>query len=59
MADFLDKLDDFYGNVSSGETLIQLFYNDYQKHDESIVSYGSRLELFRDRFVVVKRDSKS
>lgn len=44
VADILNKLDGFYGNVSSGETLIQSFYNDYQKDDESIVSYGSRLE---------------
>ena len=44
MADILNKLYGFYGNVSSGETLIQSFYNGYQKDDESIVSYGSRLE---------------
>lgn len=44
VADILEKLDGFYGNVSSGETLIQSFYNDYQKDTESIVSYGSRLE---------------
>ena len=44
VADILNKLDGFYGNGSSGETLIQSFYNDYKKDDESIVSYVSRLE---------------
>ena len=29
----LDKLDGFYGNVSSAETIIQSFYNDYQKEN--------------------------
>ena len=42
--DILNKLDGFYGNVSSTETLIQSFYSDYQKPNESIVEYGSRLE---------------
>lgn len=40
----LDKLEGFYGNVSSSETLMQEFYNDCQKENESIVAYGSRLE---------------
>ena len=44
VTDILNKLDGFYGNVNSRETLIQSFYNDYQKDDESIVSYGSCLE---------------
>ena len=40
----LDKLDGFYGLVSSSETLMQEFYNDSQRENESIVQYGSRLE---------------
>lgn len=32
------------GNVASGETLMQSFYNDSQKEGESIVVYASRLE---------------
>lgn len=35
---------DFLGNVASGETLMQSFYNDSQKEGESIVVYASRLE---------------
>lgn len=42
--DILNKLDGFYGNVSSGETHIQSFYSDYQQDKDSIVEYGSRLE---------------
>lgn len=44
VADILNKLDGFYGNVSSAETLMQNFYSDFQKDKESIVEYGSRLE---------------
>ncbi|XP_062606042.1 uncharacterized protein LOC134267845 [Saccostrea cucullata] len=40
----LEKLEGFYGMVSSSETLMQQFYNDCQKENESIVAYGSRLE---------------
>ena len=49
--DILNKLDGFYGNVSTTETLIQSFYNDFQKDTESIVSYGSRLEQTLSRAV--------
>ena len=42
--DILNKLDGFYGNVSTTHTLIQSFYNDYQKDCESMIAYGSRLE---------------
>ena len=42
--DILNKLDGFNGNVSSGETLIQSFYSDYQKDSETIVAYGSRFK---------------
>ena len=42
--DIVNKLDGFYGNVSTTHTLIQSFYNDYQKDCESIIAYGSRLE---------------
>lgn len=49
--DILDKLDGFYGNVSSSETLIQSFYSDFQKEKESIVEYGSRLEQILSRAI--------
>ena len=44
VSDIIEKLDGFYGNVSSSETLVQSFYMDFQKETESIVQYGSRLE---------------
>ena len=37
--------------VSSGATLMQTFYNDFQKDSESIVSYGTRLEQTLSRAV--------
>ena len=37
VADILDKLDGFYGNASTSETLMQNFYSDYQKDDDTIV----------------------
>lgn len=51
VAEILTKLDGFYGNVSSGETLIQSFYNDFQKENETIVAYGSRLEQTLSRAI--------
>lgn len=47
----LDKLDGFFGNVSTSETLIQSFYSDCQKENESVVAYGSRLEQTISRAV--------
>ena len=44
LQDILAKLDGFFGNVASGETLMQSFYNDFQKDGESLVVYASRLE---------------
>ena len=44
VADILGKLDGFYGNVSSSETLIQSFYSDFQNENESVVLFGSRME---------------
>lgn len=40
----MKKVDTFFGNVASGETLMQSFYNDRQKKGDSIVVYASRLE---------------
>lgn len=51
VADILQKLDVFFGNVSSCETLMQNFYSDYQKDKESIVQYGSRLEQTLSRAI--------
>ena len=49
VTDILHKLDGFYGNVSSSETLMQCFYSDFQKDKESKVEYGSRLEQILSR----------
>lgn len=40
----MKTLDEFVGNVASGETLMQSFYNDSQKEGEFIVVYASKLE---------------
>ena len=50
--EILEKLEGFYGMVSSGATLMQTFYNDLQKDSESIVSYGTRLEQTLSRAVI-------
>ena len=47
----LQKLDGFYGNVSTAETIIQSFYNDCQKDNESVATFGSRLEQTLSRAI--------
>ena len=47
----LDKLEGFYGIVSTGATLMQTFYNGFQKEDETIVSYGTRIEQTLSRAI--------
>ena len=47
----LEKLDGFYGNVSTAETIIQSFYNDFQKERECVASFGSRLEQTLSRAI--------
>ena len=42
--DILEKLDGFYGNVCTSETLMQSFYSDCQRDNKTNVSYGSRIE---------------
>ena len=49
--EILHKLNDFYGNVSTAETIIQSFYNDFQKEDGSVASFGSRLEQTLSRAI--------
>ena len=41
----------FYGDVCSSETLIQIFYSDFQKDTESIVAFGSKIEQTMSRAV--------
>ena len=47
----LDKLDGFYGNVSTPETIIQSFYSYFQKENESVATFGSRLEQTLSRAI--------
>ena len=44
LTDVVNKLDGFFGSVSTNENLMQAFYSDFQKDSESIVVYASRLE---------------
>ena len=49
--DILRKLDGFFGNVATIQTLMQSFYSDCQKDDESIVTFGSRLDRTLSRAI--------
>ena len=49
--DILDKLDGFYGNVSSPEAIIQSFYSDAQRGGECVATFGSRLEQTLSRAI--------
>ena len=42
--EMIEKLESVFGNVVSGESLVQEFYNAYQKADESSTLWGIRLE---------------
>lgn len=51
--EILQKLDGFYDDPSTTQTLMQSFYSDCQKEDESIVAFGSRLEHTLSRAIAV------
>ena len=40
----LEKLDGLYGNVLTGEALVQQFYSARQKPEEPVAKWGCRLE---------------
>ena len=42
--EIIRKLESIYGNVRSGESVVEEFYNSHQKKDESISAWGIRLE---------------
>ena len=42
--DILGKLDGLFGDVLTGESLLQQFYSERQKADESVAVWGCRLE---------------
>ena len=45
----IEKLEGVFGNVASGESIVQEFYNAYQKPDESTTLWGIRLEEIFER----------
>ncbi|XP_020898574.1 paraneoplastic antigen-like protein 5 [Exaiptasia diaphana] len=47
----LRKLEGVYGNVDSGTTLLQKFYNARQESGESVAEYGCRLEEVVNRAI--------
>ena len=47
--EMIEKLESVFGNVASGESLVQEFYNAYQKADESSTLWGIRLEELFER----------
>ncbi len=42
--EMLTKLETIFGNVASGETILQSFYMANQRSDESVAAWGLRLE---------------
>ena len=42
--DVLNKLEGIYGNVSSKEVLMQQFYMESQREDETVADYSNRIE---------------
>ena len=47
--EMIAKLEGVFGNVASGESIVQEFYNAYQKPDESTTLWGIRLEEIFER----------
>ena len=47
--EIIEKLEGVFGNVASGESIVQEFYNAYQKPDESTTLWGIRLEEIFER----------
>ena len=40
----LKRLEGVFGNVATGESIVQAFYTAFQKPEESVNSWGLRLE---------------
>ena len=49
--DIIDKMESVFGNVASGESVIQEFYTATQRKDESVADWGIRLEDIFERAV--------
>ena len=60
--DILKKLDVFFGDISTNEMIMQEFFNAYQKPDESVTTFGCRLEMLLSSAVehgYLEKDSKN
>ena len=49
--EIIDKMESVFGNVASGESVLQEFYTASQKKDESITEWGIRLEEILQRAI--------
>ena len=49
--DILERLENVYGNVASGEAVLQKFYTVHQEEDESVTDWGLRLEQILQRAI--------
>ena len=47
--EMIEKLEGVFGNVASGESIVQEFYDAYQKPDDSTTLWGIRLEEIFER----------
>ena len=50
-ADIINKLESVFGNIASGESVLQEFYTASQKPDESVTMWGLRIEEFLQRAI--------
>lgn len=50
--EILSKLDGIFGNVATGESVLQEFYTAEQRQDESVATWGLRLEEILQKAVV-------
>ena len=49
--DILERLESVYGNVASGEAVLQEFYTVHQEEEESVADWGLRLEQILQRAI--------
>ena len=49
--DILERLESVYGNVASGEAVLQEFYTVHQEEDELVTDWGLRLEQILQRAI--------
>lgn len=60
--EILEKLDLFFGDISTNEMIMQEFFNAFQKPDESVTTFGCRLEMLLSSAVehgYLKKDAKN